>query len=512
MSVVVIGGGPAGAAAATLLAKWGHSVRLLTHRPGYRLAESLPPTSRKLLAEIGALEAVDAAGFQRTRGNTVWWGDADPRFESFSPGPAGYQVVRPDFDDVLLQVARDAGAIVEGETFVHDAVQLGDGGDELRNPEEWGRSAEGAMRVRYSTRKRSATRRSTDADWILDCSGRAGILARRGLRVEEPGQRTLSLYAAWESPMGWDLPDETHTLVESYGDGWGWSIPISEMVRFFAVMVEPSATLLARGVSLQESYRSELGKTRHFRDMIANARMIDGPRALSASPYTSRRFAGDGWLLAGDAGSFVDPLSSAGVKKALASGWMAAVVVNTSLADRSRRSHALELFESRERQLYSTLTRHAAAHFAAVARKHPHPFWTARAEGSSLASTMEEEAADPDIERLREDPGVLAAFRALREKDSIDLALHPASSVAPLPAVRENEVVLEDALVSEWSPPGVRYLRGVDLVRIVELAPKHDQVPDLYEDYNRRGPPADLPDFLGALSVLLAKDILVDGP
>jgi 2-polyprenyl-6-methoxyphenol hydroxylase-like FAD-dependent oxidoreductase len=73
---VVIGGGPAGSAIARLLALWGHSVLVLARAPDAArgAAESIPPSTRKLLATIGALESIEAAGFLRTTGNTVWWG------------------------------------------------------------------------------------------------------------------------------------------------------------------------------------------------------------------------------------------------------------------------------------------------------------------------------------------------------------------------------------------------------------------------------------------------------
>ena len=108
--VIVIGGGPAGAAAGRLLAAWGHSVLVLT-KPideARGLAESLPPSTRKLLAAVGVLEAVEAAGFYRTTGNTVWWGEADGRVETFPQAgeAAGYQVFRPAFDRLLIAQRR----------------------------------------------------------------------------------------------------------------------------------------------------------------------------------------------------------------------------------------------------------------------------------------------------------------------------------------------------------------------------------------------------------------------
>src|SRR5215831_1454583 len=112
LDAVVVGGGPAGSAIARLLASWDHTVCLLA-RPVDRargLAESLPPSTRKLLAEIGVLAAMDAAGLLPATGNTSWWAKDEPRIETFDT--PGYQVFRPDFDSLLLECARQAGADV----------------------------------------------------------------------------------------------------------------------------------------------------------------------------------------------------------------------------------------------------------------------------------------------------------------------------------------------------------------------------------------------------------------
>jgi hypothetical protein len=74
--------------------------------------------------------------------------------------------------------------------------------------------------------------------------------------------------------------------------------------------------------------------------------------------------------------------------------------------------------------------------------------------------------------------------------------------------VRGNEIVLSDHLVAPAFPSGIRYLRDVDLVRVRELTRELDQVPDLFEAYCRREPPVALPDFLGALAVLVGKGML----
>jgi 2-polyprenyl-6-methoxyphenol hydroxylase-like FAD-dependent oxidoreductase len=222
VDVVVIGGGPAGAAAARCLASWGHSTMVLTRQPPVpALAESLPPSCLGLLSRIGVRSAVEAGGFIRATGNTVWWGADEARFETFAPGSLGFQVDRASFDRILLAEAAAGGAVIRTACPVLD-VEPRVGG--------------GLARVRYEA---GSGVEEVGARWLLDCSGRSGVLARRGWRVSEAGSRTLALVGVWDAAGGFDLDDATHTLVESYEGGWAWSVPAQPARRFFTVMVDP---------------------------------------------------------------------------------------------------------------------------------------------------------------------------------------------------------------------------------------------------------------------------------
>src|SRR5215471_6323891 len=122
--VAILGGGPAGAAAARLLASHGHRVAVFTRAPARpALAESLPPSVGKLLDRIGVRATVDAADFVRATGNTVWWGTDEPRVESFGGGSLGWQVRRDRFDAVLLAEADRGGARVVRRAVVRDVVR-----------------------------------------------------------------------------------------------------------------------------------------------------------------------------------------------------------------------------------------------------------------------------------------------------------------------------------------------------------------------------------------------------
>ena len=323
------------------------------------------------------------------------------------------------------------------------------------------------------------------AQWTLDCTGRTGLIARDGYRQRDDAARTTAVIGVWEGD-NWPTPDPTHTIVESAEGSWAWSVPTSATRRYVTLMLDPKLTSLA---NLERAYTDELSRTR-LNELVANATRVGAVFARDASPYFARTYAEPGVLLVGDAGSFVDPLSSYGIKKALASAWLAAVVVHTALTDASMTAAALELFNARERAMYDTLRRQAAAL----------RFWEDR--------TVDVTDADPDVATLRQDPEVLRAFEELRARDAISIRTTSLVQRKSRPTVRGNRVVVEDHLVVPAFPEGIRYVRNIDLVRLSELAPSHTQVPDLFDAYNRVASPAPLPDFLGALSLLIGKGFL----
>jgi 2-polyprenyl-6-methoxyphenol hydroxylase-like FAD-dependent oxidoreductase len=429
-----------------LLARWGHAVRLITRAPVSRgLAVSLPPSCGKLFDAIGVGDAIERVGFPRSTGNTVWWGGGDPRVELFANGARGWQV---------LSEAIAAGVVVEQSTV-----------------------------------------REHPNGFVLDCTGRSGVIARATrLRKFAEGPRTVALVGVWWRDGGWPVPDDTHTLIESYGDGWMWSVPSEAGLRHIAAMVDPHRSELTRRSSA-DTYRDEIAKTQVFRGITADASMIEGPRGFDATPYRARAYAGDQWLLVGDAGSFVDPLSSAGVKKALASAWLAAVAVNTAVKTPSMRADAFAFFSEREDEIERHLLRESRRFLAGAAAAHDRPFWDERSE--------EQAGEDDDAGQVRQ------ALQRLKERELWQPRVGPSITIKPRPIVRGHEIVLEPHLVSVDHPRGIRYVRGIDVVALVELAPSILQVPDLYESYVRKAGAAPLPDFLYAVAKAVARGWLV---
>jgi flavin-dependent dehydrogenase len=453
--VLVLGGGPGGCAAACLLRSWGHHVLLRT-RPlaaDDRLAESVPPSTGKLFDLLGWRTLIDDVAVAQSTGNTVWWGSSAPRVEHFARGALGWQVSRAALERQLLSHVERTG-----------------------------------VEVQYA----SVDRKRLDipsATFVLDCTGRAGLLARRrGLRIAEPTHRSIALTAVWEAGDGFQTQDPTHTLIESYEGGWAWSVPESATTRIVAVMVDPSTSGLTRGTSARDVYLNELARTVQMRALSSDALLIDGPSGWDASMYYALRYVDDNVLLVGDAASFVDPLSSAGVKKAIASGWLAAVAVHTSLRRPAMREVALEFYAAREAEMYAALLEQTRRSLASAASGHAHPFWAERQRPST-------DGTGPDIE---------AAFNRLRHEPELRVQMNPDVRVEARAAVSGTEIVLEERVVSRECPQGIRYVSDVDVVALVQMAPTHNSVPALFDAYMQRHAPVALPDFLAALSRALA--------
>jgi flavin-dependent dehydrogenase len=507
VDAIVIGGGPAGSTIARLLALWGHSVHLVTRGsdPARGAAESLPPSVRKLLAKIGVLDAIEGANFYRTTGNTVWWGQRDGHVEKFdaSPDALGYQVLRPALDRLLLATAADAGAEVSCDAHVH-RVHLSETNlpraHGRREPAE-GSPARGAdARIEYQREGQPPT--TIGCRFALDCSGRAGVLARHGFRRSQPGFRTQAFIGVWQRAAGWALPDETHTLVETYEDGWAWSVPLSPTTRQVGVAVDGATTRIRRGPTLTGTYRAEIGKTRRLSALMSDA-TVDRVWACDASLFSAHQYAGSQFLLVGDAGSSIDPLSSFGVKKALASAWLGAVAVHTCLTHPDRQGAALEFFSNWERQVYSANLQRSVEFAREAYGRHPHPFWAERAEVHVDAA---KEELDENV--LFRAPDVQAAFEALKASPSIAFSLSEQITLTKRAFIHDREIVVDEALSLPNAPEGIRFLAGVDLVKLAHLACRHRHVPDLFEEYCRTLGPVSLPSLLGGLSVLLAKGVL----
>ena len=497
IDAIVLGSGPAGCAAATLLARRSHRVALVSPTAPITgaLAVSIPPSARRVLQELGALGDIDAAGLYPNHGNSVRWAGSGIRSETFGPDSAGYHTDRAGLETVLLEVAERAGV-----TVLH--------GYTARQAHE----SERGWRVRCEG---PGVEQALAAPWVIDATGRHGLIARTEGREVDRSTTTLAIVRRWGRKGGWPEADRHLTFIESYHNGWAWSVPLAMDLRCYTVMIDQREEELA-GNELSRILDRELDRTEHLGKSREGAEPIGEAWACPASLYRATRYARPGLILAGDAGSFIDPLSSFGVKKALSSGWLAGIVANTALIDPEMTQSAVDFFDAREREVYRRYRAASAPFFTSAANTYGSEYWTARSSAAHQAGGLIECGGSPAS--IPSDPDALGsavpeeevrgAFEAIRAQETLNAVRGSTLRIFDGPGIAGHRIVMEQRLATGSWPAGMRYVRGVDLLQLVEATTSQESVPDGWTRYNEIGPAVTLPDYLTALSTAFATGIL----
>jgi flavin-dependent dehydrogenase len=345
----VAGGGPAGSSAAICLRQRGHSVVLLEREtfPRFHIGESLLSTANDAFAVLGVTDRMVQARFPAKWGARLYSHTGNSgRYVDFADAwgvtrPQTYQVCRQEFDSILLSRARELGAdIREGCNvtsceFSADAATL--------NVTSRSDSAPGRIRVRA----------------LVDATGRTGLLARKfSLRTEEPRLANIATFSHFSNVprLEGPRPDDIR-LIARRDAGWFWMIPISKELTSVGVVLPKALYRRLADDSSEETLSRAIAETAVVAELMRDARREWPVRVEKDFSYSASAYAGDRWILAGDAGSFLDPVFSTGVSIAMESGIEAAAELDRALARNDFSVSSFANFSKRQQRRFTTFRR-----------------------------------------------------------------------------------------------------------------------------------------------------------
>jgi len=364
--VIVIGGGPAGSVAAGFLAKAGMRVRLFERErfPRYHIGESLLSATMPILEALGVLPTIEAAGFVRKPGGTFVWGSHREPWSFFfrdDPGgqPHAFHVLRSEFDHLLLRHVAGLGVDVREVHRVETVAYDGARNRVLAHDEH------GAEVV-------------AEAPWVIDASGQHALLGRRdGLRCFDPFFKNLAVFGYFEQAERLNGTLAGNILSAAFADGWFWFIPLHDGTTSVGAVIDAKRFAGEAAGDPAALYARLVAACPPVGDRVAGARLVSPVRVIRDYSYCSQRFYGPGFLLAGDAACFIDPVFSTGVHLACLAGYLAAHTVEAVLAQGADQTDALAQYDRRYRAAFERYLRFLYFFYDHHADPDSY-FWTAR--------------------------------------------------------------------------------------------------------------------------------------
>lgn len=367
---MIVGGGPAGSVAALCLRKLGHEVVLFERLrfPRYRIGESLLPGTLSILSRLGVADRIEAAGFVKKRAATfIWGGNRPPWSFTFSTPKTtpwvfdhAYQVTRADYDRILLDAARERGAVIR------EACEVTDVGFA---------ASDDAAIVTYRGAQGLET---IDSDWVVDASGARGVIAQKvSQRKWDRYYRNMAVWSYFRGGrrLGGDL--EGNILSVTFKEGWIWIIPLQNDVYSVGVVTGVESNARMRDVGPDTFYHECLKSCPLAADILASARQCDEVRILRDWSYEADTFSWRRGFLCGDAACFVDPLFSQGVHLATYSAMLAAAAIDHLCVNPGDAAEVHEWYRHAYREAYQRYHRFVAA-FYAYNEEPDSTFWSNR--------------------------------------------------------------------------------------------------------------------------------------
>jgi flavin-dependent dehydrogenase len=323
--VIVIGGGPAGTTAATLLAQRGFSVTLLERErfPRFQIGESLLPFYNDLFARIGVTDQLLDGPFVPKFGAHFVTGDGSLgyrfRFDRRLKDPyrRAFQVKRSEFDHLLLRNAQKHGVDVREETPVTSV--------DLSNPEK------------------VVVNGDLEARFVVDASGHTALLGTRASgREDVKALKKIAVFSHYRNVPRDEGNDAGNTLIVVLRNAWFWLIPITTDVMSVGLVVDREHFLRC-GLQPEEILEKTIADTPFVAERMKAAERVMQVRTRKDFSFRMRNLVGPNYALIGDAAGFLDPIFSTGVFMAMKSADMATGAIESRLRGGSMR--ALERYE-----------------------------------------------------------------------------------------------------------------------------------------------------------------------
>ncbi|WP_410600321.1 NAD(P)/FAD-dependent oxidoreductase [Amycolatopsis sp. lyj-90] len=347
--ILVIGGGPAGSTAAGLLAKEGFEVTLLEreHFPRYHIGESLLPSCRPILERLGVWDKIASAGFQPKGGAYYFWGPEEWEVRFRQHGRDGstsaWQVIRADFDKILLDHAREVGVDVTEGIAVKKLDFDGD------RP----------VAAHWAEAKNPANSGRIEFDYLVDASGRGGVMATKYLKNRKFHNvfRNVAAWSYWKDAKELDRGPRGAITVASVGDGWFWGIPLPDGTMSVGLVTGKDSFNAARNElgGVDPVYHKAIGDCPAIQQLLIEAEQVTEVKVEQDYSYAAEQFQGPGYLLAGDAACFLDPLLSTGVHLGTYSALIGTAAISSVIRGEISETEAWDFYEVVYRRAYERL-------------------------------------------------------------------------------------------------------------------------------------------------------------
>jgi flavin-dependent dehydrogenase len=339
--VIVIGGGPAGSAIASMLVREGRSVILFEKEkfPRHHIGESLMTDTYFTFQRMGLLEKLKASPFVRKYSVQF----ANPAGKESRPfyffeanhheSAVTWQVTRAQFDLMLIEHAAEQGATVHQETQITRVLFDGDRAHGVE-----ARLLDGSLQ-------------QFAAPVVVDATGQTAMLSNKfRWRVRDPKLKKAVLYSYFRGAHREPDLNGGATLVlrtPKGSNGWFWYIPLENDITSVGVVADPEYLVQDRGQDLAKIFDEEVEKVESCRWRLAGAVRTDKIYSIIDYSYRSKNFAGDGFILIGDAYGFLDPIYSSGVLLALKMAELAADSIHDAFKNNDFSGARLGQFQSK---------------------------------------------------------------------------------------------------------------------------------------------------------------------